>query len=219
MTTTYRAAFLEQLDYYLALADSTSNSPPAFQSRWNCDGSFWLWEYERNKPAADFERLIARIKSGHISAPLTALVSCYGGAPAEAVLRGMYYAGRLERRYGLRFRMAVAMENQTLPCGLASLWAGAGARYSWRGVCACASRVPASGDREHDIYWWAGAGRQPDIDEVVQSDLATANWAAMPRRAIRRWRWTTCDAKCFTASLSVRAWPARSARAGMTCRR
>jgi alpha-mannosidase len=93
--TTYRAGFPEQLDYYLDLADSTADSPPAFQSRWNCDGSLWLWECERNRPAADFDRLIARIKSGHISAPLTVLVSCCGGAPAEAVLRGMYYSGRV----------------------------------------------------------------------------------------------------------------------------
>jgi len=64
------------------------------------------------------------VKSGHISAPLTALVSCYGGQPAEAVLRGMYYSGRLERRFDYRFRLAVAMENQTQPLGLASLWAG-----------------------------------------------------------------------------------------------
>jgi len=72
----------------------------------------------------EFQRLKNHVKSGHISAPLTALVSCYGGQPAEAVLRGMYYSGRLERRFDYRFRLAVAMENQTQPLGLASLWAG-----------------------------------------------------------------------------------------------
>jgi alpha-mannosidase len=123
-----RLAFLEMLDYYLGLADSTAGEAPEYQSRWNCDGSFWIWTYERNKPAADFERLIARIKDGHITAPLNALVVCLGGAPAEAILRGFYYAGQIERRYGLRFRMAIAMENQTLPYGLGALWAGSGAR-------------------------------------------------------------------------------------------
>ena len=89
---------------------------------------------------------------------MTTLVSCYGGQPAEAVLRGMYYAGRLERRFGLRFSLAVAMENQTLPLGLASLWSGSGARYSWRGVCACASRIPTTVHRRrpHEIYWYTG---------------------------------------------------------------
>lgn len=152
----YRRAFLEMLDYYLALADATQNNPAPYQSRWNCDGNFWVWTYEKNKTQAEFERLIGRIRDGHISMPLNALVSCYGGQPAEAVLRGMYYAGSLERRYRLRFPLAVAMENQTMPFGLGALWAGAGAKYSWKGVCNCSTRSPDPGNREQEIYWWEG---------------------------------------------------------------
>jgi alpha-mannosidase len=151
------------LDYYLDLADATEEEPAEHQSRWNCDGSVWLWTYEKNKPQADFERLIGRIKDGHVSAPLNALVVCLGGAPTEAVLRGFYYAGHLERRYDLRFVMAVAMENQTLPYGLGALWAGSGAKYSWKGICACATRVEKAGDREHDMYWMVG----PDGSRVL----------------------------------------------------
>lgn len=160
---TYQRCFLRMLDYYLGLADQTQSAPPDFQSRFACDGSFWLWEYERNKTPAEFARLIERIRDGHISAPLNALVSCYGAIPAEAVLRGMYYSGRLERRFGLRFELAVAMENQTLPYGLASLWAGSGARYSWRGICNCATVIPDAWDREHEIYWAQG----PDGQRVL----------------------------------------------------
>jgi alpha-mannosidase len=152
----YRRAFQRMLDFHLGLIDKTQGAPEDFQSRFACDGSLWLWEYERNKTPSEFARLISRIQDGHISAPLNAAVSCYGGIPAEAVLRGMYYPGRLERRFGLRFEIAVAMENQTLPYGLASLWAGAGARYSWRGVCNCATEVPDAWDREHEIYWMEG---------------------------------------------------------------
>src|SRR5581483_10846093 len=152
----YRQAFVEMLDFYLNQIDATAGNPSPSQARWNCDGSFWLWIYERNKSAADFNRLMSRIRDGHVSSPLTALVVCYGGVPAEAVLRGMYYPGSLERRFRLRFPLAVAMENQTLPYGLGSLWAGAGAKYSWRGICGCATRVSTPGDREHDIYWWGG---------------------------------------------------------------
>lgn len=161
--TRYRRAFLDMIDYYLDLADATAGNPSPCQSRWNCDGSFWVWTYEKDKSAAEFERLISRIRSGHISMPLNALVSCYGGTPAEAVLRGMYYAGSIERRYNLRFPLAVAMENQTLPCGLAALWAGSGARHSWRGICGCVTRVPAAWDREHDIYWYEG----PDGSRIL----------------------------------------------------
>lgn len=197
--TAYCAAFLRQLDYYLDLADATEDNSPPFQSRWNCDGCYWLWEYERSKPPADFERLISRVRSGHIGVPLNALVSCYGGAPLEAVLRGMYYAGRLERRYGIRFHLAIAMENQTLPYGLGSLWAGVGARWTWRGVCACATRVPAPGDREHEMYWWVG----PDGSRILvkwynllaNDQLGGYAEARNPALAVDQ-----CDAKCHTAS-------------------
>src|SRR5438876_4128176 len=87
----YRKAFLEMLDFYLNQIDVTTSNPPPHQARWNCDGSFWLWTYEKNKSAAEFDRLIGRVRDGHISAPLNALVSCYGAQPLEAVLRGMYY--------------------------------------------------------------------------------------------------------------------------------
>jgi alpha-mannosidase len=153
---TYKTAFLGMIDYYLDLADAHIQETPEYQSRFNPDGSFWMWTYEKNKPASDFERLINRIRSGHISIPLTALVSTYGGQPTEAVLRGMYYSGQIERRFNLRFSLAMTKENQTLPYGLGSLWAGAGAKYSWMGICGCASKVPDAWDREHDIYYWVG---------------------------------------------------------------
>lgn len=151
----YRNSFIRMLDYYLDQADATESLPSEFQGRWNCDGSFWLWTYEKHKTPAEFDRLVKRIRDGHISAPLNALVVCLGGAPAEAVLRGMYYAGKLERRHNLRFLMAIAMENQTLSLGLVSLWAGAGAKYSWKGICGC-DTVVYNGPREHEIYWWTG---------------------------------------------------------------
>ena len=50
------------------------------------------------------------------------------------------------------------MENQTLPGGVASLWAGAGATYSWKGICDCATQIDA-GDRPREIYRFAGPGR------------------------------------------------------------
>lgn len=153
----YEQAFLDMLDYYLDLADRTQNESPEFQSRWNCDGSFWVWVYEKNRSQTEFNRLIERIRSGHISMPLNALCICPGGAPAEAVLRGMYYPGKLERRYSLRFPIAYSMENQTLPFGLGALWSGSGATFSWKGICECNTKVPDSWDREHDIYWWVGA--------------------------------------------------------------
>ena len=170
---TYNTAFVAMLDYYLDLADQTQNEPTEFQSRWNCDGSYWVWVYEKEKSQADFNRLVERIRSGHISMPLNALSICPGGAPAEAILRGMYYPGKLERRHKLRFPIAYSMENQTLPFGLGALWSGSGATFSWKGICDCATRVPDAWDREHDIYWWVG----PDGSRILMkwNSMLTGN--------------------------------------------
>ncbi|MCX6565541.1 MAG: glycoside hydrolase [Candidatus Aminicenantes bacterium] len=153
---TYRQAFLEMLDYYLNLADQTAGESSDFRSRFNTDGNFWVRVYEQSRSMTDFERLIEKIKDGSIGVPLTLLNLAYGAMPAEAVLRSMYYAGKLERRYGLRLKLALAQENQTLPFGLGTLWAGAGASFFWKGICGCASRVPDAWDRPHDTYWWTG---------------------------------------------------------------
>jgi len=159
----YRAAFCSMIKYYLDRADATENQPPDFQARFNCDGSLWMWEYERNKPD-DFMRLINRIKDGHISVPLTPLTICYGAQSAEGVLRGMYYAGRIERRYNLRFPTAQPMEDQTMPYGLGSLFAGAGAKYCWMGICGCASRTADNTvQRTHEIYWWQGRDKSKKL--------------------------------------------------------
>ena len=152
----YRVAFLQMLDYYLDQADQTDSLPSDFQSRFNADGNLWLWTYQHNRTADQFSRLISRIRDGHITIPLQTLVLCYGAMPAEAVIRSMYYAGRIERQYALQFELANAMENATLPYGLPSLWAGSGARYSWMGVCGCASNVMDLGHRKFELYHAVG---------------------------------------------------------------
>ena len=162
---TYEKVMLDMTGYYLDLVDKTMDRPSNEQARWNFDGSLWMQVLERNKDQKQIDRVISRLRDGHFSMPLNYAVSTYGGMPTEAVLRGMYYSGEVERRYGLRFPMAVAMEDQTLPRGLSSLFAGAGAKYSWRGVCACATKMkPAIIEtRPHDIYWWKG----PDDSRIL----------------------------------------------------
>ena len=151
----YRSSFLTMLDYYLTQAEQTAGNAADSRGKFNCDGSLWVWEYERNKTASEVKRLFDHIRAGDISMPLNTAVLCYGGMPAEAVLRSMYYAGRLERRENTRFPLVAAMENQTLPGGVASLWAGSGALYSWRGVCGCATRT-VWGNRPREIYHFQG---------------------------------------------------------------
>ena len=186
---TYERVFQEMIDFHLALTEQTKDKPAPFQNRFNLDGSYWLRVYEKKRTPEEFARVIAALKSGHLSAPMNALVSCYGAQPAEAVLRGMSYAGQLERKYGLRFTQAVAMENRTLPLGLPSLWAGSGARYSWRGICKSASRIALS-PRDHEICWLAG----PDGQRVLMKwhswvgvyDMGGYGEAFDPRKAVER---------------------------------
>ena len=159
----YAVAFTEMLDYYLDQAEATKNEPPNLQSRFSADGSLWLWEYAKKKDPADFQRLVDALKSGHISAPLNPLVITYGGVPAEAVIRSMYYPGQLERRHGLDFPLAIAMENAGMSHGLGSVWAGAGAEYSWKGVCDCPSLIPILQNRTREIYNWIG----PDGSRIL----------------------------------------------------
>ena len=156
----YRQAFLKTLDYYMDLNDSTANEPYPYQSKWNCDGSYWVYIYEKNRSAEQFDRLINQIRDGKITVPLNTLSGVHGIAPAEATIREMYYAGSLERRFGLELDLAINMEDNVLPLGLASLWAGAGAKYSWRGVCACATDVSGFESRRNEIYWYKGLDDQ-----------------------------------------------------------
>jgi alpha-mannosidase len=158
----YKTAFLTMLDSWIAKNTSSygngPNSPTALDtmSKWNTDGSFWIWTYEKNRSAVQFDTLIAQVRRGQITVPYSPLIVTYGSIPAEAVLRGMYYAGDLERRKNLRFKMATSMENQTTPLGVASLWKGAGAKYCWQGVCSCFTQVPALSSRAKEIYWAKG---------------------------------------------------------------
>lgn len=172
---TYRQAFLDMLDYYLDQADATANEPPQYQARFNVDGSFWLWTYERQRTPAQFARLMSRVRDGHIGVPLNPLSTVYGASPTEAILRGMYYPGQLERRFDLRLRSAYSMENQTQPFGVYALWSGSGAKYSWKGICACATEVQDAWDRPADIFW--GGGKDGSKLLVKWNSLLVSNQA------------------------------------------
>ncbi len=158
----YRQVFQTMLDYYMNQMEATKNAGWDHRGRFNADCSLWVWEYEHVRPAVDFDRLVGHLRDSSLTMPLNSCVELYGGMSAEALLRNMYYPGRLERRYNLKFPLVVAMENQTLPGGVASLWAGSGAKYSWKGICNCATQINA-GQRPRSIYNFRG----PDAQSVV----------------------------------------------------
>src|SRR5262245_18307872 len=114
----YRQAFQDMLDFYLTQAETTATLPADQHAKFVCDGSMWIWEYEHNRSAADFNRLISHVQAGDLTVPLQSLVLLPGAMPTEAILRDMYYAGRLEPRFNLHLRLVLSMERR---------------RASWRG--------------------------------------------------------------------------------------
>ena len=79
--------------------------------------AYWLYSYMKTSPNK-FDDLVDDIKDGHISVARNMLTLLYGAMPTEAVLRGMYYSGKVERQYGIDFPYVVPQENAGLPYGL-----------------------------------------------------------------------------------------------------
>lgn len=102
--------------------------------RWSADGHLWLWAYERRRGPEDYERLLRALRAGRLELPLTPAPLLHGAMPAEAILRASYAAGRFERRGGLPLTGVHAGRARGLPGGLPALWAGAGARWAWKGL-------------------------------------------------------------------------------------
>ena len=77
----YKKAFLDMLDYYITLNESTASDTAPYQSKWNCDGSFWVYTFRNNRTAPQFQKLINQIKQGKITVPLNTLVALPGVEP------------------------------------------------------------------------------------------------------------------------------------------
>ncbi len=161
-TTTYDATMLGELDYYLGRIAATSGQFTDEQARFNADGWWYLYLYEHHRTASQFQALLTAMQTGHIQVPLNPFVTLYGALPTEAAIRAGYYPGRLQRQYGLQFTVGQEMENQTIPWGLASIWKGSGGKYTWKGICGCATQAPY-GDRTDEVFRWRG----PDDQDLL----------------------------------------------------
>ncbi|MFN8545786.1 MAG: hypothetical protein U0807_16510 [Candidatus Binatia bacterium] len=153
-TQTYDQSMLSELDYYL-------KTNPAAQP-FAADCWWYLRLYQQSRSAADFQLLIDAMKAGKITVPLNPFVTLYGAVPTEAAIRAGYYPGRMERQYGVSFLTAQEMENSTIPWGIASIWAGSRVKYSWKGLCGCATDAPYLA-RADEVFRWLG----PDDRELL----------------------------------------------------
>jgi alpha-mannosidase len=165
---------LDMADFYLNLGEGSKNEEPAKRSKWNYDCAYWLWVLEHKTPPQYFDRIIAQIKNQQASVPYNFTLPIYGASTTESVLRSFYYSGYLERKYGIDVDIAVCQENATIPLGLTSLFNGAGAKYSWKGVCNCATKTLTKGARKHEIYWNKGL----DSSKILMKWYSNSGWNA-----------------------------------------
>ncbi len=150
----YDASMLVEIDYYLQQIADTAGAPANEQSRYAADGWWWLYLYEHNRSPEAFANLIGAMRSGHITIPLNPFEILYGAMPTEAAIRAGYYPARIARRFGLDLPIAEYRENDTMPWGLASIWAGSGVSYTWKGICGCVQYAPPRVDDE--LFVWQG---------------------------------------------------------------
>jgi len=171
----YDSSMLAELDYYLDRIDATANGPSDEQTRFNADCWWYLRLYEMNRTRAQFQRLIHAIHSGHLTIPLNPFVELFGALPTEAAIRAGYYPGQIERRFGVSFPIANYMENTTIPWGLASIWAGSGVRYSWKGICGCNTQAPF-GARTDEVFHWRGPDQKTLLMKWYQFVPSPTGW-------------------------------------------
>jgi alpha-mannosidase len=174
-TEAYDAAMAAEIDYYLDQIAQFQNEPIESQSRFNADCWWYLYNYEKQRSPLQFDRLMEAIRSGHITVPLNPFVLLYGAMSTEAAIRAGYYPGRMERQHGIRFRLAQNIENHTSPWGLASLWAGSGVDFSWKGVCGCATKTPYR-DHVTDVFRWRGPDGQEILKKWYEFDTNNASY-------------------------------------------
>ncbi len=165
---------LDMAKFYLKIGEETATNAPEARSKWNYDVAWTLYMIEKNESPEFFNHIIDQIKKGQASVPYNFTLPVYGASTAESILRSFYYGGYLERKYGIDIDMAMCQENATIPLGLASLWAGSGAKYSWRGVCNCATKINTIGPRDHEIYWYTGL----DDSKILMKWYSNYGWNA-----------------------------------------
>lgn len=155
-------AMVTELDYYLDQADRTAGLAPELRAKYAADSWWYLYTYQRNRTPAQFDRLLSAARAGSVTFPLNPLVELYGAMGTEAAIRAGFWPGRMQRLYGLTFKRAQAMENATMSWGLASIWRGSGAEFSWHGICGCITDTPFA-DRTTPLFRWRG----PDGSDML----------------------------------------------------
>ena len=58
--TAYDSAFVQMIDAWIANNNATNGNSPDYQTKFNCDGSYWAWAYEKSRTLLNFKLLLTR---------------------------------------------------------------------------------------------------------------------------------------------------------------
>ena len=68
--TAYETAFVTMIDAWMANNNATSGNSPDYQTKFDCDGTYWAWAYAKHKTPAQFQNFINQVKSEKIVMPM-----------------------------------------------------------------------------------------------------------------------------------------------------
>ena len=158
--------YLSEGDYYLGAISDALGNPVDEQARWQPDHWIRQYHFKANRNSSVYNTWIDRMKSGHITVPINSLVTLYGSIPTEMAFRLSYWPGWEQRRTGIEFLLGMSEETHNIPWGLASIWNHMGVKYTWKGVCNCATDAPFTARETNNVgelFKWAG----PDGSTVM----------------------------------------------------
>ncbi len=117
------------LDEVLELCRATDDWPDDARFRWTCEVSWQVQNYERHRSGAAFAELLRRARSDRME-----LAAFYLGihtdlCGAEELVRSLYHAAALRRRYGVPVQAAMVNDIPGVTWGFAQVLARAGVRY------------------------------------------------------------------------------------------
>lgn len=154
-----RDAMETLLDQYLDAIETDKASalfPAHEQTHFSLDQTIWWDAWKLERPAEE-GRLAAAEATGHLGVGALYAVLLTGCLGTEEMIRALYPARALERSFGIDVRVAVPMETDSIPWGLATVAAGAGVSFMVKGLCACAGQVaPGAGLGAVPLFRWTG---------------------------------------------------------------
>jgi len=146
-TTEVELRMATLLDYYLDLAEQG-------RARWNLDGTIWDEVYGRHRGQPGSERLHRAIRDGRVGHVGNYAVLLWGILDTETAIRAALASADLERVTGRRTRTALAMENSTIPWGVANVLTECGFDFLGRGVYNLRAESYLGRREPLPLVWW-----------------------------------------------------------------